>query len=148
MRTFARGFEVRPALTPWRNLARIQSQVENAFQQANDSYGSLYPRLDVYTSEEEAVVRAEIPGVSAEDIELSVEEDVLTLRGSRKADDLPEGAAWRRQERGVGDFTRRVRLPFRVEAGAVDATYSNGVLQITLPRTELDKPQKIAISVS
>jgi HSP20 family protein len=148
MRTFTREFELRPALLPWRDLGRLQAQMERTVASSNDSYGTAYPRLDVYTGEDEAVVRAEVPGVPAEKIELSVEDDVLTLRGSRVAEELPEGMAWRRQERGRGEFQRRLRLPFRIEAGAVDAQYDNGVLQITLPRAEVDKPRKITITAS
>lgn len=148
MRTFTREFELRPTLAPWRDVGRLQAQMEKAFAGANDSYGSLYPRLDVQTTEDEAIVRAEVPGVPAEKIELSVEDDVLTLRGAREADELPEGRNWARRERGHGSFERRLRLPFRIEAGAVDAQYENGVLQVTLPRAEADKPHRIAISAS
>ena len=148
MRTFAREFAVRPTPSAWNEAARLQARMEKVFQGSNDSYGSHYPRLDVVSAENEAVVQAEIPGVPAEDIELSIDDDVLTLSGSRKAQELPEGTNWRHQERGHGDFKRQVRLPFRVETSAVDAQYNNGVLQVTLPRAEADKPQRIAISAA
>lgn len=148
MKTFTREFELRPARMPWRDFGRLQAQMEKAFAGANESYGSIYPRLDVHTSEDEAIVRAEVPGVPADKIELSVEDDVLTLRGSREADELPEGRTWARRERGHGTFERRLRLPFRIEAGAVDAQYENGVLQVTLPRAEVDKPHRIEIQAA
>ena len=148
MRTFAREFAVRPTPSAWSEAARLQARVEKVFQGSNDSYGAHYPRLDVVSAEDEAVVHAEIPGVSAEEIELSIDDDILTLSGTRKAQELPEGTSWPHQERGHGDFKRRVRLPFRVETSAVDAQYNNGVLQVTLPRAEADKPQKIAISAA
>ncbi|MEO2168253.1 MAG: Hsp20/alpha crystallin family protein [bacterium] len=148
MRTFTREFELHPTLLPWRAIGRLPAQMDQAVTGSNDSYGTSYPRVDVYTDEDAAVVRAEVPGVPPDKIELSVEDDVLTLRGTRVADELPEGMAWRRQERGHGEFQRRMRLPFRIEAGAVDAQYENGVLQITLPRAEVDKPRKIAITAS
>jgi HSP20 family protein len=148
MRTFATEFAVRPTNSAWNEAARLQARMAKGVQGSNDSYGSDYPRLDVTSAEDIAFVQAEIPGVPAEDIDLSVDDDILTVSGARKAEELPEGATWRHQERGYGDFKRRVRLPFRVESGAVDAQYNNGVLQITLPRAEADKPQKISISAS
>jgi HSP20 family protein len=148
MRTFAREFTARPTQNAWNEAALLQARMEKVFQGSNDSYGSNYPRLDVTSAEDVTVVRAEIPGVAAEEIDLSIDDDVLTLSGARQADELPEGTTWRHQERGYGVFKRRVRLPFRVESGSVDAQYNNGVLQVTLPRAEADKPQKISISAA
>jgi HSP20 family protein len=79
------------------------------------------------------------------DIEISVRDDTLTLRGSRKAVELEEGTTYHRRERGSGAFARTVELPFRVEGGKVEATFEKGVLKISLPRAEEDKPKKITI---
>lgn len=148
MRTFAREFAVRPIAANWNEAARLQARMEKVFQGSNDSYGSNYPPLDVTSAEDVAMVHAEIPGIPADKIDLSIDDDILTLSGTRQAHELPEGTTWRHQERGQGAFQRRVRLPFRVESSAVDAQFSNGVLQITLPRAEADKPKKISISAS
>jgi HSP20 family protein len=104
-----------------------------------------YPAMNVWTNEDGGIVTAELPGVDPGDIEISVRDDTLTLRGSRKAVELEEGTTYHRRERGSGAFARTVELPFRVEGGKVEATFEKGVLKISLPRAEEDKPKKITI---
>lgn len=104
-----------------------------------------YPAMNVWTDEDSAVVTAELPGVILENIDISVEDDTLTLRGNRQPDEEEEGATFHRRERRHGAFLRTLRLPFRVDAGKVDAVFKNGVLSVVLPRAEEDKPQKIAV---
>jgi HSP20 family protein len=103
-----------------------------------------YPAMNVWTNEDSAIVTAELPGVILENIDISVEDDTLTLRGERQPDE-EEGATYHRRERRQGGFLRTFRLPFRVDAKSVDATFKNGVLSIVLPRAEEDKPRKIAV---
>jgi HSP20 family protein len=104
-----------------------------------------FPPLNVWISEDAAHVTAELPGVEAEDIEISVVNDTLTLRGSRKPDELKEGESLHRRERGFGQFTRTIQLPFKVDSENVQASNKKGILCITLPRTEQDRPRKIAV---
>jgi HSP20 family protein len=107
-----------------------------------------YPALNVWTSENSAVVTAELAGVHPGEIDISVEDDTLTLRGERRPQELEEGASYHRRERRFGSFVRTLRLPFRVEAEAVEANFQNGVLRIELPRAEADKPRKITVKAS
>jgi HSP20 family protein len=100
--------------------------------------------MNVWVDENSAVVTAELPGVLLDHIDISVEDDTLTLRGDRQPD-KEEGVTYHRRERRYGGFHRTSRLPFRVDAGKVDATFKNGVLSIVLPRAEEDKPRKIAV---
>jgi HSP20 family protein len=104
-----------------------------------------YPALNIWSSEEGLVVNAEVPGIDVEDMEISVVGETLTLSGARKSEDLEEGARYHRQERGYGKFNRSVELPFPVDIDKVEATFKNGVLQISLPRSEADKPKKIVV---
>ncbi len=104
-----------------------------------------FPAVNVWTGDDNAVVSAELAGVDLQDIEIAVEDDTLTMRGNRKPDELEEGAMYHRQERRYGSFSRSIRVPFRVEAGKVEATLLNGVLTVTLPRAEDDKPRMIAV---
>jgi HSP20 family protein len=104
-----------------------------------------YPALNIWSSEEGLVVNAEVPGIDVEDIEISVVGETLTLNGARKSEDLEEGVRYHRQERGYGKFNRSVELPFPVDIDKVEATFKNGVLQISLPRSEADKPKKIVV---
>jgi HSP20 family protein len=104
-----------------------------------------YPAMNVWTDEDSAFLTAELPGFNLNDIEITVEDDTLSLRGSRQPDEPEEGATYHRQERQYGSFFRSFRLPFRVDAGKVEATLTKGVLTIALPRAEADKPKKIAV---
>jgi HSP20 family protein len=105
-----------------------------------------YPAMNVWTDENTAVVTAELPGVAAEDIDISVENDTLTVRGARKREDLGDGVTFHRRERRFGSFKRSFRLPFQVDAAKVLAEFKDGVLSIMLPRAEADKPRKISIT--
>jgi HSP20 family protein len=104
-----------------------------------------FPAMNVWTDEESVVVTAELPGVAPDDIDVSVVGDTLTLKGSRQPDELEEGESYHRRERRYGAFTRAFQLPFQVEPNQVEANFGNGVLQISLPRAEADKPKKIAV---
>jgi HSP20 family protein len=101
--------------------------------------------MNVWTNQDGAIVTAELPGVASEDIDISVQGDTLTLRGCCQGGALEEGAVYHRRERGRGDFTRSIQLPFQVAGDQVEATFAKGVLSISLPRAEADKPTKITI---
>jgi HSP20 family protein len=100
--------------------------------------------MNVWTDEDSAIVTAELPGVNLDDIDISVENDILTLRGDRQRDEV-EGARYHRRERRQGSFVRTFRVPFRVDAEQVEATFKNGILSIVLPRAEEDKPKRISV---
>ncbi len=103
-----------------------------------------YPAINVWTNEDSAVVSAELPGIEPGEIDISVEDDALTVRGERRPDE-EEGATYHRRERRYGSFVRTFRLPFRVAADQVEATFKNGVLNIVLPRAEEERPKKISV---
>lgn len=108
---------------------------------------ALYPPLNVWQSADGLVVDAELPGVDPSAVELSVEDGRLTISGERSNGGEPgEGAACR--ERTEGKFSRSVELPFRVNSDQVKATYKLGVLRVTLPRAEEDKPKRIAVQAA
>ena len=104
-----------------------------------------YPAMNVWTDENNAVLTAELPGVKPEEIDIAVENELLTLRGGRQRQEPEDGQTYHRRERRFGPFSRSFRLPFRVEADAVQATFENGVLNVVLPRAEADMPRKIAV---
>jgi HSP20 family protein len=109
--------------------------------------GTNYPAMNVWTDEDSAVVTAELPGVNLEDIDISVEDSTLSLRGTCQREEV-EGATYHRRERRQGSFLRTFQFPFRVDAGKVDATFKDGVLSIMLPRAEEDKPKKITVKAA
>jgi len=107
-----------------------------------------FPALNIWVNEDEAQVTAEIPGVSLDELEISVINNTLTLKGDRKEEDIPDGASCYRQERGTGLFTRSLELPFKVDSEHVEAVFQKGVLKVTLPRAEEDKPKKISVKAA
>jgi HSP20 family protein len=132
----------------WRELNQIQRDMNRVF----DGYSPIrtrtapsYPALNIWSNEEGLVVNAEVPGIDVKDIDISVVGETLTLSGARKSEDLEEGFRYHRQERGSGKFNRSVELPFPVDIDKVEATFKNGVLHISLPRSEADKPKKIVV---
>jgi HSP20 family protein len=104
-----------------------------------------YPAMNAWTNDDGAVITAELPGIDLDTLDISVHNDTLTLRGERQPDEIGEGEAYHRRERSHGLFKRAFQLPFRVAAEKVAASYNNGVLNITLPRAESDKPRKIQV---
>lgn len=86
-----------------------------------------------------------MPGVSREDVNLNLQEDVLTLAGRREPKPGQENFNWQRRERAYGTFSRAVQLPFRVDPEKVQARFNNGVLEIELQRLEADRPRRIEI---
>jgi HSP20 family protein len=143
MRPFDRG------VSPWREMRRLQREM-NGLLSGTSRWPALsaapsYPSMNVWTNQDGAMVTAELPGINPEDIDISVQDDTLVLRGSRTPDEVQEGVTYHRQERGSGSFTRSLQLPFQVEQNQVEASYAKGILSITLPRAEADKPTKITV---
>ena len=130
---------------PFREMDRLQKEMNRLFSTFTSSGMQEYPAVNIWTNNEGAVVTTEVPGYDPKDIQLSVTNDMLTLSGSRPAEELKEGEQYHRQERNIGSFERKLQLPFAVESNKVDASFKNGVLTVTLPRAEAEKPKKIAI---
>lgn len=138
-------------LSVWREMNQLQREMNRIF----DSYASgrtstapSFPAVNVWADEESTLITAELPGLTSDDIDIDVLENTLTLSGERKAEDLPEGARYHRQERGRGKFSRSIRLPYAVDVDNVEAVFKNGVLEVKLPRTEKDRPKKIEVKVN
>ena len=134
--------------TVWREMDRLQREMNRLYEVSYPSRyrpAPSYPAVNVWSNEEGLQITAEVPGVAPKDIDISVVGDTLTLSGIREPDELREGTHYHRQERGYGNFTRSIQLPFSVNVGKVEASFKNGVLEIVLPRAEEDKPKKITI---
>jgi HSP20 family protein len=104
--------------------------------------------LNVWSSADGLVIDAELPGVDPKDVDVSVLGDELTLRGKVNVQEPRTGEAYHRRERPAGEFARTLQLPFRAATGAVKANYKNGVLRLTVPRSEEEKPKKIAVQAA
>jgi len=126
---------------PWLDLERMQ----RAFSRWATPSTMEFPALNAWVSGDTALVTTELPGVDPKTIDISVVGKSLTLRGSREPEQLKENESYHRRERWHGQFAKTVELPFNIESGRVDAKFSKGILSITLPRAEADKPRKIAV---
>jgi len=116
--------------------------------QAEDSFGAWAPPVDIFERQDQLVIRAEVPGVQLDDMDVRIENGVLTLHGERKQDtDLKQENA-HRMERVYGAFTRSFSLPATVDAARVAATYKDGVLEVTVPKAETAKPKSIEIKAA
>lgn len=141
---------------PIREFATIQDRMNRLL---GDAYlrrpedalvqGNWIPPVDIYeTEQKDLVLKAELPDVAKEDIEVTVEHNTLTLKGSKKvASDVKE-EQFRRVERAYGTFVRSFTLPATVDASKVAADYKNGVLTVTLPFREESRPRNINVQVS
>ncbi len=108
----------------------------------------VFPAVNVWQGDDAVAMTAELPGVDASDIEITIKDNVLTLSGERKEPEVPEGAKWHRNERVFGKFSRAIRLPFSASDENVEARFENGVLRIVVGRPEEDKPRRIEIKAA
>lgn len=113
-----------------------------------DAEATWTPSVDIFEKGEELVIRAELPGIDKEAIEVRVENDTLTLSGSRERDEEIEDEHVYRLERVHGNFARSFRLPKTVDASRIEAEFNNGVLQVRLPKAEEAKPRKVEIQAA
>ena len=128
-------------IDPWREFERLNRM----FSRVSSQRSREFPAVNLWVDSEHAVLTTEIPGIEPDDIDISVVGKSLVLRGSRKADDLKEKEAYHRKERWQGQFSKTIELPFKVETAKVNASFKKGILCITLPRAEEEKPRKIDI---
>lgn len=133
-------------MDPVQEINRVQREMNRLFEDAWRTTGlSLYPAVNIWSNDEAVMVTAELPEYRPEDIHLSVVGNELTIKGHRPKYELREGEHLLRQERPYGQFERVITLPHQIETDRVEAVFKNGVLHITLPRAEADKPRKIQI---
>jgi HSP20 family protein len=105
------------------------------------------PSCDVYETDNEIVVKAEIPGMKKEDVKVSIEDNLLTLSGERKFEEETKRENYRRIERSYGAFTRSFTLPPSVDTKKVTAEFKDGLLEVKLPKLEAAKPKQVEIKV-
>jgi HSP20 family protein len=111
----------------------------------SDVFNTWAPALDVYEDKESLIVTAELPGMKKEDIDISLHDNTISISGERRNEKKYEGAQTSREERIYGRFTRSFKLPKIVNGNQVKAAYKDGVLTITLPKSEEAKPRQIEI---
>lgn len=132
---------------PWSELAGLQRDMQELVGRTGTATreGNLVPPIDAYRTDEGMVVRIELPGMSHEDIDVSVEDNVLTVSGERHEDKDVEADAWVRRERRYGRFERSFSLPEGTNADNVTAEMTDGVLEITVPHPPERQPRRIEV---
>ena len=141
-----------PSLNRWASLRDdLDTLLELPFLTGGGRQSQLFsgwtPALDLYQNNDNVVAIVELPGMRKEEIEISLQDGMLTIAGERKAEgDQDNGAT--RTERFTGKFRRSITLPSRVDANKVTATYKDGILTVTLPKAEEAKPKQIQVNVS
>jgi len=140
-------------------LDGFRREMEQVFRRLDDDWGAFPligaaetlsmggPRLHMKDAGDDVVVMAELPGFKADDIEVSVEQGTLTIRGERR-DEAPAGYTVHRKERSAVRFTRTIALPARVETDGVQADLKNGVLELRMPKVAAERPRSITIKAA
>ncbi len=138
---------------PFRDLRSLQDEMNRLFSgtfsrgsQDEVLRGAWSPSVDIFENKNEIVLEAELPGMSAEDVRISIENNVLTLHGERKFEKKDESDNFHRVERSYGSFTRSFTLPPTVSNENANAEFENGVLRLTLAKREEAKPRRIEIN--
>ncbi len=124
----------------------FQNIVQQFFGDDAPLEGSFAPALDVAETDEGFTLHVEIPGVKTEDVEVSIEDNVLTVSGKRDFYEETEKDSYKRVERRFGRFHRAVRLPDRVDPERIEAEFADGLLTVTVPKAESAKPRRIEVS--
>lgn len=135
---------------PAREMMTLREAMDRLFDDAFTrplSLGTAWqaPAIDMYQTEDEVVVKAALPGMKADQVQISVTGDVLTLRGESQHESEESGKTYHIREQRYGAFERSLMLPTQVESGKAQAEFENGVLTITLPKAELVKPKTINV---
>ena len=138
---------VRDLISISNRLSRIAGDGDPRYSN-EDTYGAWVPPVDIFEKNENLVLRVELPGVEKDDIDIRVENGVLTLGGQRRRDEEVTEENSYRLERSYGAFTRSFSLPTTVDAGKIVASYRDGILEVTLPKADAAKPKKIPIQAA
>jgi HSP20 family protein len=143
-------------LTHWEPFPRatsLQEQINRLFSEVLERTGeessltAWAPAVDIYETEHELVVKADLPDVDPQDLDIRVENNILTIRGERKFEKKVNKENYLRVERAYGSFARSFTLANTVNSEAIKADYQNGVLTLTIPKKEEAKPKQIKVNV-
>jgi HSP20 family protein len=137
---------------PFRDITSLRDDMNRLFARTlgdSPAGGNTWsPALDIFDTPDAIVLKAELPGMSADDIEIQVDDNVLTISGERRFEERVEEGRYYRVERAYGRFQRSVTLPQSVQAEEISANVDNGVLEVRVPKAEEAKPRKIAVQAS
>jgi len=140
---------------PFRDLERMRREMDRLWDsffegrpgRKAEEIGEWLPSLDVSETKNDVVVKAELPGIDPKDIDISLANDVLTIKGEKRQEKEEKEENYHLVERNYGSFTRAIRLPKDVQSDKISASFKNGVLKVTLPKSEEAKKKEIKIKV-
>ena len=140
---------------PFQNLATLQDQVNRLFEvplagrhAESSTLTAWAPAVDIYETENELVIKADLPDMNEKDLDIRVENNMLTIRGERKFEQKVKEDNYLRIERTYGSFSRSFGLPNTVNTEAIKAEYKNGVLTVELPKRAESKPKQVKVNVT
>ena len=136
----------RVGFDPFLEMRRMQQEMNQRLAGMTAATAPEFPPIHLWAGEESVEVTAELPGLAPSDVDLTVRDNTLILKGERGSPTTgDEKSVWHRRERSYGTFSRTVQLPFRVDPEQVEARFANGLLEVELHRPEADRPKKIQI---
>lgn len=130
---------------PFLEMRRMQQEMNQRLAGLTPGTAQEFLPINLWIGEDSVAVTAELPGIAPDEVDLTVRENTLTLKGEREPRPEDEKSVWHRRERPYGSFSRTVQLPFRVDPEQVEARFANGLLEVELHRPEADRPKKIEI---
>ena len=131
--------------SPWTDLERMENEMNRMLSRYAYPSSSEFPAFSIWGSSDQAVVTTEVPGIEPDSIDIAVAGSTLTVRGSREPEEIREGESYHRRERWYGKFSKTIELPFAIQADKVEARFTKGILSITVPRAEAEKPKKVTV---
>jgi len=146
-----------PGLIEWKNqeINKLRRDMDRLFYRLWDDFSVPLmstsaretPFIDITETEDNLIINAEIPGIEPEDLDISVTEDILTIKGEMKSEISQDKGNYRRMERRYGAFSRTLQLPCKVKTEDVKARYKKGILHIALPKCKPDTPRQVKIRI-
>jgi HSP20 family protein len=139
---------------PFRNFSTLQDQVNRLFETSfqgkadNSELTTWAPTVDIYETENELVLKVDLPGIDEKDLDVRVENNMLTIRGERKFEEKVKEDNYLRIERSYGSFSRSFSLPTTVNTEAIKAQYTNGVLTVELAKRAESKPKQVKVNIT
>ena len=137
---------------PFQEMLNLRRTVDRLFDNVNPDHEWQPTQwglaLDVVENKDEFVVKASIPGINPDDLDISYSDDTLTIKGEIKSDKEYQEDQYHLRERRYGSFARSISLPTKIKGDAIEASYQNGVISLRLPKSEEVKPKRIPIKVS
>jgi HSP20 family protein len=135
---------------PFREMTSLRSMLDQAFDNMlirRSEFATEWLAMDMYQTDDDIIIKAVLPGIKAEDLSISITNDVLNIQGETKEEKATEKTQYHIRERKMGSFSRSIQLPARIIADKAEAKFEDGILTLTLPKAEETKPKTISVKV-